>query len=80
MRKDFAEAIREFRKLIHEFVLAPFEASKATIILGIIGLVGFASWYGYVSEVGFGWLFGAILLLIVILWVTLRIASKVDRT
>ena len=66
-------------RLAAEFRRAPFRAAKALIILGIVLVCVITQLAGHAQSTAYGWMLGGLFLLIVVLFVTLRLAYRFDR-
>ena len=73
------QSLKELRKLAREFRKSPVTAAKALIIFAIIAVTMITQVSGYRQSVSYVWMIGGLILIIVILFATLRMARSFDR-
>ncbi len=76
--KDSKELLRWLLELVREFRKSPFTAAKALIIFAIIVVAVITQWGGYSLNTGYGWMLGGLVLIVIVLLVTLRLAYRYD--
>lgn len=77
--EDIPKVIKELRGLIRDFVKKPFPATKALVILAIFVVTIITQVAGYTLKVPYQWLFVGLVIIVIILLITLRMAYRFDQ-
>ena len=76
--EDITRFIGALVAWVRVFKEDPLKAMKALFILGIFIVTIITQWSGYISKAAYGWMIVGLILIVVILLSTLRLAVWID--